>query len=72
MKTAIDELMDFIEDGKFEYFSDIYDKAKELKEIEKQQIADAFENGIIGKFDPDNFSAHDAENYYKSSYENAS
>ena len=31
MKTAIDELMDFIEEGNFEYYSDIFDKAKELK-----------------------------------------
>jgi len=27
-KTALDELMDFIEEGKFEFFSDIFDKAK--------------------------------------------
>lgn len=71
MKTAIDELMDFIEEGNFEYISDIFDKAKELKDVEKQQIIDAFENGIIGGFDAYNYSANDAVDYYKRSYENA-
>ena len=30
--------MDFIEEGKFEFFSDIFDKAKELKHTEQKQI----------------------------------
>lgn len=45
MKTVLDELMDFIEEGKFEFFSDIFDKAKELKDTEQKQIIEAFEYG---------------------------
>ena len=72
MNTAIDELMEFIGAEKFEFISDIFDKAKELKEVEKQQIIYAFENGIIGNFDADNYSTNDAIDYYKRSYENES
>jgi hypothetical protein len=48
MKTAMQELIDFIESTQFPKEGSgnyIYEKAKKLLKIEKEQIIDAFEDG---------------------------
>ncbi len=70
--TALDELMDFIEEGKFEFVSDIFDKAKELKAVEEEQIKNAFGNGEFLCFKKDrldyeesDIDFHNSDEYYQ-------
>ena len=78
-KTALDELMDFIEEGKFEFFSDIFDKAKELKDTEQKQIIEAFEYGEYLCFlkdrldyEEDDVKFHNSDEYYNVTFGNDS
>ena len=78
-KTALDELMDFIEEGKFEFFSDIFDKAKELKTTEEEQIKNAFGNGeylcfLKDRLDygEDDVKFHNSDEYYNVTFGNES
>jgi len=75
MKTALDELMDFIEEGNFEFISDIFDKAKELKSTEEEQIKNAFGNGEYLCFKKDrldyedsDIDFHNSDEYYNFNY----
>jgi ATP-dependent phosphoenolpyruvate carboxykinase len=70
-KTALDELMDFIEEGNFEFISDIFDKAKELKDTEQKQIIEAFKYGAYVEnvkerldYDPEDFDFNNADEYF--------
>ncbi len=70
-KTALDELMDFIEEGKFDFFSDIFDKAKELKDTEQKQIIEAFEYGAYIEhvkerldYDHEDYDFNNADEYF--------
>ena len=45
MKTAMQELMDYLNSDEFTGICDIRDMVEELFKIEERQIIDAFENG---------------------------
>ena len=45
MKTAMQELMDYLNEDEFDGICEIRDKVEELFKKEQQQIIDAFENG---------------------------
>ena len=45
MKTAMQELMDYLNEDEFSGICEIRDKVEELFKKEQQQIIDAFENG---------------------------
>jgi len=65
MKTAMEQLIDFLEpELKMHDFLQFpaYEKAKELLETEKQQIIDAY------KF-AEHTGGYDAEDYYTSTFE---
>jgi len=74
-KTALHELIDFIEDGKFEFISDIFDKAKELKTTEEKQIKEAFEYGEYIytvrqrlDYDHEDYDFNNSDEYYDFNY----
>jgi len=70
-ETALDILFEEIKEKKviipdalFKYFHMIYDKAKQ---IEKQQIKDAYSQGLFGEEENPSISAY-AEQYYNETY----
>jgi murein endopeptidase len=66
MKTAMQELMEWIEHWKNEPLSEFQqNKIKELLEKEKEQIIESFDNGIyVGTYAVDK----DGEQYYNRTY----
>jgi uncharacterized protein (DUF2164 family) len=62
MKTAMQELIDYVESNEIVYNKDLILKLKELLEKEKEQIKTAFEQGIEFAF-PTNGSY-----YYNQTY----
>ena len=62
MKTAMQELIDYIESNEIVYNKNLILKLKELLEKEKEQIVNAFEQGIEFAF-PTNGSY-----YYNQTY----
>ena len=65
MKTALQELMQWMEETEFMVNKGFIDKVHECLEKEKEQIKRAFEFGIA---DPYNFIEDDAEQYYNETY----
>jgi len=65
MKTAMQELMQWMEETEFMVNREFIDKVHECLEKEKKQIKRAFEFGIA---DPYNFIEDDAEQYYNETY----
>jgi len=67
MKTAIQELIEFIDDkfilSNSPQISSIYYKAQELIEKEKEQICNAYTDGLEGPY-------VGAEQYYNKTYKN--
>jgi hypothetical protein len=63
----IDYLIPFVSDEHAKYFNSLIEQAKEM---EKQQIIEAYQKGVIdGYGDSLDFSnCSDAENYYKQKY----
>jgi hypothetical protein len=76
MKTPIQEVIDFVNDindndrsGFDYYYQSIMNKLNELLEKEKEQIIDAYENGV-GDENERNLSGNftNAEQYYNQTY----
>jgi hypothetical protein len=76
MKTPIQEVIDFVNDindndrsGFDYYYQSIMNKLNELLEKEKEQIIDAYENGV-GDENERNLSGQftNAEEYYNQTY----
>ena len=69
MKTAMQELIEFIDDNftvsNSPQISSIYYKAQESLEKEKEQIKKAFEFGVADAY---NFIEDEAEQYYNQTY----
>ena len=64
MKTAITELIEYIESNEIVYNKDLILKLKELLELEKEQIIDAYYGKIYGVFD----YREEGQEYYNETY----
>ena len=65
MKTAMQELIEWIESNEIIYNKELILKLKELLEKEKEQIINDFDNGIyVGTYAVDK----DGEQYYNETY----
>lgn len=72
MKTAIDWLIDELQEngsGSVYTFPGLF---KQAKELEKQQIFDTYWAGYVDNIPHDELSGFEAEQYYKRTYENTS
>ncbi len=63
MKTAIEWLIDELTDNGIEYLDLAYEIIEQAKEMEKQQIVDAYIEGYSS-----NLNAADSEKYYNETY----
>ena len=61
MKTAMQELMDYLNEDSFDGICDIRDRVEELLEKEKEQICNAYTDGLEGPY-------IGAEQYYNQTY----
>jgi hypothetical protein len=64
MKTAMQELMDYLNEDEFTGICDIRDKVEEYLEKEKEQIIDAYYGNIDGVFG----YREEGEQYYNQTY----
>ena len=68
MKTAMQELIDYVESNEIVYNKDLILKLKELLEKEKEQIQKAFSDGQETPINHPNLPHYSNEEYYNDNY----